>query len=106
MRLFGKKDVELFVLFRESARVVVRGGDILLNVVNDYQDLDRKMARLIAMEHEGDRIIQELVRRLNTSFILPLIARMLFSWCKNWLLAGLHYGIIDRMISLQSRGAR
>lgn len=99
MRLFGKKDVELFVLFRESARVVVRGGDILLNVVNDYQDLDMKMARLTAMEHEGDRIIQELVRRLNTSFILPFDREDAFQLVQK-LAATLDYitGIIDRMI--------
>jgi len=99
LRLFGKKDVELFVLFRESARVVVRGGDILLNVVNDYQDLDMKMARLTAMEHEGDRIIQELVRRLNTSFILPFDREDAFQLVQK-LAATLDYitGIIDRMI--------
>lgn len=99
MRLFGKKDVELFVLFRESARVVVRGGDILLNVVNDYQELDMKMARLTAMEHEGDRIIQELVRRLNTSFILPFDREDAFQLVQK-LAATLDYitGIIDRMI--------
>ena len=79
MRLFGRKDQELFALFNESARMVIRGGEILRNVVYDYSDLDVKMAKLTAMEHEGDRIIQELVRRLNTTFILPLIERMLFN---------------------------
>ena len=49
MRLFGTKDEQLFMLFSESARVVVRGGDILQNVVNDYSDLDIKMAKLTAM---------------------------------------------------------
>ena len=77
MRLFGTKDEQLFMLFSESARVVVRGGDILQNVVNDYNDLDIKMAKLTAMEHEGDRIIQELIRRLNTSFFSPLTGKML-----------------------------
>jgi predicted phosphate transport protein (TIGR00153 family) len=71
MGLFGKKDENLFLLFAESARVVVRGGGILNDVVNDYRNLDEKMALLNTMEHEGDRIIQALVRRLNTSFILP-----------------------------------
>lgn len=99
MRLFGKKDEELFLLFSESARVVVNGGDILLNVVNDYRELDIKMAKLTAMEHEGDRIIQELVRRLNTSFILPFDREDAFQLVQK-LAATLDYitGIIDRMI--------
>jgi uncharacterized protein Yka (UPF0111/DUF47 family) len=81
LRLFGKKDEQLFLLFNESARVVVRGGEILQNVVHDYRDLDVKMAKLTAMEHEGDRIIQELMRRLNTSFILPFDREDAFQLC-------------------------
>ncbi len=99
MRLFGRKDDELFMLFSESARVVVRGGDILQNVVYDYKDLDIKMAKLTAMEHEGDRIIQDLVRRLNTSFILPFDREDAFQLVQK-LATTLDYitGIIDRMI--------
>lgn len=99
MRLFGRKDQELFALFRESARMVIRGGDILRTVVNDYTDLDVKMAKLTAMEHEGDRMIQELVRRLNTSFILPFDREDAFQLVQK-LATTLDYitGIIDRMI--------
>jgi len=99
MRLFGRKDSELFLLFKETAAVVVRGGDILKDVVNDYADLDIKMGKLTAMEHEGDRIIQELVRRLNTSFILPFDREDAFQLVQK-LAATLDYitGIIDRMI--------
>lgn len=71
MALFGNKDENLFFLFAESASVVVKGGDILNEVVNDYENLDEKMALLTALENEGDRIIETLVRKLNTSFILP-----------------------------------
>ncbi len=71
MALFGNKDEKLFRLFAESAQVVVKAGDILNDVVYDYHNLDEKMALLTAMENEGDRIIETLVRKLNTSFILP-----------------------------------
>ena len=99
MGLFGKKDEELFRLFTESSRVVVRGGNILQNVINDYSDLDVKMARLTTMEHEGDRIIQELVHKLNTSFILPFDREDAFQLVQKLSLT-LDYitGIIDRMI--------
>ncbi|MGI5911212.1 MAG: DUF47 domain-containing protein [Syntrophomonadaceae bacterium] len=99
MRLFRRKDVELFVLFSESAQVVVRGGEILCNVVNDYRELDIKMAKLTAMEHEGDRIIQDLVRKLNTSFILPFDREDTFQLVQK-LSTTIDYitGIIDRMI--------
>lgn len=97
--MFGRKDKELFIMLSESARVVVRGGEILKEVVLDYSDLDIKMAKLTAMEHEGDRIIEELVRRLNTSFILPFDREDAFQLVQK-LSTTLDYitGIVDRMI--------
>jgi len=99
MALFGNKDENLFFLFAESARVVVKGGDILNDVINDYRNLDEKMALLTAMEHEGDRIIQTLVRRLNTSFILPFDREDALRMVQE-LSTTLDFitGIIDRMI--------
>lgn len=97
--LFGRKDENLFILFSESARIVVRGGDILNDVINDYQDLDGKMAQLTALENEGDRIIEALVRKLITSFILPFDREDAFELAQK-LATTLDYitGIIDRMI--------
>lgn len=99
MALFGRKDENLFYLFTESSRVVVRGGDILNDVVSDYRDLDLKMAKLLELENEGDRIIEQLVSRLNTSFILPFDREDAFQMVQK-LATTLDYitGIIDRMI--------
>src|SRR5665647_575928 len=99
MGLFGKKDENLFLLFADSARMVVTAGEILNDVVNDYHNLDKKMARLTTMEHEGDRITQALVRKLNTSFILPFDREDALRLVQT-LSTTLDYitGIIDRMI--------
>jgi hypothetical protein len=99
MGLFGRKDGDLFLLFEDSARMVVTAGDILNDVVNDYHELDKKMARLTAMEHEGDRITQGLMRKLNTSFILPFDREDALKLVQT-LSTTLDYitGIIDRMI--------
>lgn len=99
MALFGRKDAGLFNLFNESAQVVVRGGDILNDVINDYNDLDLKMVQLLQLENEGDRIIEKLVSRLNTSFILPFDREDAFLLVQK-LATTLDYitGIIDRMI--------
>jgi hypothetical protein len=99
MRLFGRKDEQLFQLFTDSARIVVRGGDILLSVADDYNNLDKKLAELTSLENEGDLIIQELVRRLNSTFILPFDREDAFQLVQK-IAATLDYitGIIDRMI--------
>lgn len=103
MALFGNKDENLFFLFAESARVVVKGGDILNEVVSDYHNLDEKMAQLTALENEGDRIIETLVRKLNTSFILPFDREDALRLVQK-LASTLDYitGIIDIMILYQA----
>lgn len=99
MRLFGRKDEHLFRLFKETSQAVVRGGEILKNVVQDYDNLDAKMAELIVMEHDGDRIIQELVEKLNTSFVLPFDREDAFQLVQKLGYTLDHItGIIDRMI--------
>jgi predicted phosphate transport protein (TIGR00153 family) len=79
--------------------VVVKGGDILNDVINDYNNLDEKMAKMLTLENEGDQIIENLVRRLNTSFILPFDREDAFQLAQK-MSATLDYitGIIDRMI--------
>ena len=99
MRLFGRKDKELFKLFSDSSRVVLNGGKMLQNVINDYTDLDVKIARLTSMEHEGDRIIQDLVQKLNTRFILPFDREEALQLVQK-IAVTLDYitGVVDRMI--------
>ena len=99
MALFGRKDENLFFLFEESSRVVVRGGDILNDIIKDYRDLDVKMSKLLDLENEGDRIIEQLVGRLNASFIMPFDREDAFQLVQK-LSTTLDYitGIIDRMI--------
>ena len=99
MALFGRKDENLFFLFEESARVVVRGGDILNDVISDYRNLDLKMSKLLELENEGDLIIDQLVGRLNASCIMPFDREDAFQLVQK-LSTTLDYitGIIDRMI--------
>ncbi|NLJ72410.1 MAG: DUF47 family protein [Syntrophomonadaceae bacterium] len=103
MRLFGRRDNELFKLFAKSADMVVQGGEILQEVINDYNNLDEKMARLTIMEHDGDIIINNLVKKLNTSFILPFDREDAFQLVQK-LSEVFDYitGIIDRMVLFKS----
>lgn len=68
---FGSLDYKLFDLYGASANIVVRAGAIIKELVEDYDRLDERMNQLTALEDEGDRIIEELVHKLNQSFILP-----------------------------------
>ena len=70
LRLIPREE-SFFDLFEELARKVAEGSDGLLDLLRDYSDLDRKAGRVVDIEHEGDELTHEVMRRLNTSFITP-----------------------------------
>ena len=59
-------------LFEEMAVKVKEGSGDLLDLLKNYDDLDRKVGRILDVEHEGDELTHEVIRRLNTSFVTPL----------------------------------
>lgn len=60
-----------FDLFEQMAGTVKQGAEELLALLNDYTDLDRKVERVLDIEHEGDEITHDVIRRLNTTFVTP-----------------------------------
>ena len=60
-----------FDLFEQMAQKVQQGADALLDLFEHYSDLDRKAGRVLDIEHEGDEITHEIIRRLNTTFVTP-----------------------------------
>ena len=60
-----------FDLFEEMALKVQQGAEELLDLLKNYSDLDRKAERVLEIEHEGDEITHQIMRRLNTTFITP-----------------------------------
>jgi predicted phosphate transport protein (TIGR00153 family) len=60
-----------FDLFEQMARKVEEGAGNLLDLLKNYTDLDRKVQRVVDIEHEGDELTHEVMRRLNTTFITP-----------------------------------
>ncbi len=70
LRLIPREE-SFFDLFEELARKVAQGADALLDLLQNYSDLDRKSGLVVDIEHEGDELTHEVMRRLNTSFITP-----------------------------------
>ena len=70
LRLIPREE-SFFDLFEELAQKVDQGATELLALLKDYRDLDRRVGRILDIEHEGDEITHEVMRRLNTSFVTP-----------------------------------
>ena len=65
------REESFFDLFEELADKVKQGADELLDLLQNYSDVDRKAGRVVDTEHEGDEITHQVMRRLNTTFITP-----------------------------------
>jgi uncharacterized protein len=60
-----------FDLFEQLAQKVGQGADELLDLLKNYTDLDRRVGRVLDIEHEGDELTHAIMRRLNTTFVTP-----------------------------------
>jgi predicted phosphate transport protein (TIGR00153 family) len=70
LRLIPREE-SFFDLFEEMAGKVQQGADGLLDLLRDYRDIDIKAGRVVDIEHEGDEITHEMIRRLNMTFVTP-----------------------------------
>lgn len=64
-------DTSFFDLFEQLAQKVSEGADTLLELLENYSDLDRKVGKVLDLEHQGDELTHEIIKRLNTTFVTP-----------------------------------
>jgi predicted phosphate transport protein (TIGR00153 family) len=65
------KDHDYFRLFSEQAANLDAAAQLLLKFMNDG-DRQSIAAAILEHEHVGDKIVHDIVRRLNKSFITPI----------------------------------
>ena len=71
MKLFPR-DHKFFDLFRQDAANLRQGALALQELVDHYENVEKKYERIKAIEHQGDNITHELFTKLRDTFITPL----------------------------------
>jgi hypothetical protein len=71
IKLFPKGG-EFFELFERSAARVHECAEAFRDLVENYTDVERKVAHIKDLEHACDKITHETMERLNKTFITPL----------------------------------
>ena len=66
------KEVRFFDYFEQQSQNLVRAGALLRELVHDFGDARAKAHAIKEVEHQGDQVTHEIVRRLNTTFITPI----------------------------------
>jgi hypothetical protein len=69
---FFPKDQKFFMLFRQDAANLKTGILALQELVNNYEDVERKYQRIKDIEHQGDMLTHQIFTKLRETFITPL----------------------------------
>jgi len=66
------REVAFFDMFQKAARNMIEGSRLLKEMMADYQNPVQAASRIKDLEHVGDEITHDIVRRLNLTFITPI----------------------------------
>ena len=69
---FVPNDREFFDLFEEAAQNILRGCDLLDQMLGGWPERANLARDLLICEQEGDRITHDIVQRLNQTFVTPI----------------------------------
>jgi predicted phosphate transport protein (TIGR00153 family) len=66
------REVRFFDLFEQQSRHIIEAAQLLHDLVHNFSDARAKAHLIKEVEHRGDSLTHEIVKRLNTTFITPL----------------------------------
>ena len=70
-RLFPREE-KFFDLFEQQAAHIVSASHVLEELTLEYGSAKAKAEQIKDLEHAGDTVTHEIVRRLNTTFVTPI----------------------------------
>jgi uncharacterized protein len=71
-KLFTQRDREYFELFEEAGRNAARTTGLLCEMLAGYPETSRMADEIRTCEHDGDRIVHDIMHRLNNTFVTPI----------------------------------
>jgi predicted phosphate transport protein (TIGR00153 family) len=66
------REREFFRLFSDMAENLETAAQLLVDLMNDYGEAKSKARLILEHEHVGDKIVHDIVQRLNRTFVTPL----------------------------------
>src|SRR5438552_4961602 len=66
------REEKFFDLFEQQAGLIVAAARVLEEMTLEYASAKVKAERVKDLEHAGDTLTHEIVRRLNTTFVTPI----------------------------------
>ena len=66
------KEVRFYDYFEQQSEHMIKGAGLLYELVHNFQDARAKAHAIKEVEHQGDQVTHEIVKKLNTTFITPI----------------------------------
>jgi uncharacterized protein len=66
------RDQAFFTMFEKAAQNALEGAEVLKELLDTFEDVKEKARLIEEIEHKGDTITHEIIKRLNTTFITPI----------------------------------
>jgi len=66
------KEVRFFDYFEQQSQHIIRAGALLHEMVHNFADARAKAHAIKEVEHQGDQVTHEIIKKLNTTFITPI----------------------------------
>jgi len=71
MRLFPK-EIDFFEIFDTASVNLTKAASILVALMENFTDIDRKAKEIYEVEQEGDMLTHDIMKKLNKTFITPI----------------------------------
>ncbi len=68
---FMPKEEKFFDLFEQSAQNMVKAAQGLKELVDTWEDVEKKVGQMTELEHEGDTITHQIMAQLHRTFVTP-----------------------------------
>src|SRR5437764_10656427 len=66
------KEVRSYDYFEQQSKHILNAAALLHDLCHNFSDARAKTHRIKEVEHAGDQVTHEIVKRLNTTFITPI----------------------------------
>jgi hypothetical protein len=65
------RDEKFYDIFREQAENIHKAAMMLVDLFDNFQDIEKQISEIRFLEHKGDQLTHGLMKKLNRTFITP-----------------------------------
>jgi uncharacterized protein Yka (UPF0111/DUF47 family) len=70
--LVTPRDTKFYDLFEQDTANLIIAAEKLVDLFNNYEDVEAKAKQLKDLERQGDIITHEIIQRLHCTFVTPI----------------------------------